>query len=187
MQLLPWNHIFSFHPFALQNMLSSCFIHPALTKALTNWDESSRGPPRLLGAWSNWGTWRGLKDPGLYKLKKGRLRVSKCSFQLPKGVRVYTEVTVSLRGTQQEATDTNCKQTKFWLLRWKKLYTVRAIKPWNRGPERLWNLHPWKHSKFSLKRSWATWSNKVVPALSRELDQTTSRGPFQTVFSIVTP
>ena len=54
-----------------------------------------------------------LKDPGLYRLKKGRLRVSKCSLQLPKGVRAYREVTVSLRGTQQEAVVTIFKQTKF--------------------------------------------------------------------------
>ena len=54
-----------------------------------------------------------LKDPGLYRLKKGRLRVSKCSLQLPKGVRAYREVTVSLRGTQPEAIVTIFKRTEF--------------------------------------------------------------------------
>jgi len=38
----------------------------------------------------------------------------------------------------------------------KKFFTIGATKPWNRGPERSWNLPPWRHSKFSQKRPWAT-------------------------------
>jgi len=56
-------------------------------------------------------------------------------------------------------------------------FTVRVTKHWDRLPEKLWSLHPWRQSKANWTSSWAACSR--WPCLSRELDQLNSRGPFQ--------
>jgi len=40
------------------------------------------------------------------------------------------------------------------------------VKNWNRCPEKLWNLHPWRYPTFSWTKFWAACSR---PALNREV------------------
>lgn len=51
--------------------------------------------------------------------------------------------------------------------------------------ERLWKLWPWRFSKLSWARSWATWSNfETAPFISRRFDSFTSRGLFQMTLTL---
>lgn len=43
----------------------------------------------------------------------------------------------------------NLLEEQFQLDTMKKKFTMKGIKHWNRGPERRWDPHPWRHSKFN--------------------------------------
>lgn len=62
------------------------------------------------------------------------------------------------------------------------VFTIRVVRHWNRDPERLWDVHPWRYS--NLDRTCTEQPNTVGPALS-EVGLETCRGPFQLKLSAV--
>lgn len=53
-----------------------------------------------------------------------------------------------------------------------KLITMRVDNAWNNCPGKTENLLPWRYSKPSWKKPWATWpKTEAVPALSTDLDR----------------
>lgn len=79
---------------------------------------------------------------------KGRLRTSHCSSQFPEGLQSRNSQ------AQKDATRGNSHnlQTKFWLDKIEKLFTMRTIQPWNRIPERFGISMPENTQKFLSKK-----------------------------------
>jgi len=50
------------------------------------------------------------------------------------------------------------KEGRFRLNVGKKLFTQRVVRPWHHCPEKLWVLHPWKHSRPGWMGPSAAWA-----------------------------
>lgn len=93
---------------------------------------------------------------------------------------------LSWRSNSWRTKGNGCKlqQGKFWLDMRRNYFTMEVFRHWDRSPERMWDLHPWRHSKFDRNKEGNEQPHLHVPALSRRCDELAFRCPFQPVYHV---
>ena len=158
------------------------------TSTLLLWDPtwnpaSSSGAPNTRRTWSCWrrsreAPWRWSEGWSTTPMRAGwDLRLFSLEKRKPWGNLIATFQ--YLKGTYRKAeghfisacsnrmrrNGFKLEDVRFRLDIKKNFFTVRVVRHWNRLPERLWMLPPWKHLRPCWMGLWATGSRESCPCL----------------------